>query len=127
VIPGQAHSTVVFDIDSLQALRFSRPRDMVSVRRFTQRFGYELSRIEELSHVSPGMARDNPFSLRLQQFMRHALDVVALRMVTERDLDAAIEWFKSAGLAEHGGRTPEQIVAEGDHRLLMKGGSPRHN
>ena len=85
---------------------------MVSVRRFAQRFGYELARIEELSHVKPGIAHDNPFSLHVQHFMRLALDIVARHMLSGRDLDDAIEWFKSAELPEHGNRTPEQVVAE---------------
>jgi hypothetical protein len=113
-------SAVSFDLDSLHALRFSRPRDMVSVRRFAQRFGYGLDRLEELSHVSPGVARDNPFSLPVQQFMRIALDVVSRHMLTGRDLDDAIDWFKTAALPEHGGRTAEQVVADGDHRLLLR-------
>lgn len=121
MIPGQSQASAVsFDLDSLHALRFSRPRDMVSVRRFTQRFGYGLDRLEELSHVGPGVARDNPFSLPVQQFMRHALDVVALHMVAGRDLDDAIEWFKTAPLAEHGDRTAEQVVADGGHRALLR-------
>jgi len=127
MIPGQPQAAAVFDLDSLHALRHSRPRDMVSVRRFAQRFGYDLAQIEELSHVKPGVARDNPFSLHVQQFMRLALDVVALHMISGRDLDDAIEWFKSAGLPEHGGRTPERIVSDGDHRVLLKGDGPRHN
>ncbi len=93
---------------------------MVSVRRFAQRFGYALERLEELSHVSPGVARDNPFSLPVQQFMRIALDLVARHMVAGRDLDDAIEWFKTASLPEHGGRTPEQVIADGDFRLLLR-------
>ena len=100
---------------------------MVSVRRFAQRFGYDLARIEELSHVRPGVAHDNPFSLHVQQFMRLALDIVSRHMLSERDLDDAIEWFKSVELPEHGDRTPERIVADGDHRVLMKGDGPKHN
>jgi len=99
---------------------------MVSVRRFAQRFGYDLVRLEELSRVRPGLAHENPFSLQVQQFMRVALDVVALHMVVGRDLDDAIEWFKCARLPEHGSRTPEQIVADGDHRVLLRG-SARQN
>jgi hypothetical protein len=117
---------VGFDLDSLHALRFSRPRDMISVRRFAQRFGYDLARLEELCHVRAGLAHDNPFSLPVQHFMRLALDIVARHMVSGRDLDDAIDWFKSATLAEHGGRTPEQIVADGDQRLLLRN-APRHN
>ncbi len=93
---------------------------MVSVRRFAQRFGYELARIEQLSHVRPGTARDNPFSLPVQQFMRVALDVVARHMVAGKDLDDAIEWFKTSARPEHGDRTPEQIVADGDYRVLLR-------
>lgn len=100
---------------------------MVSVRRFAQRFGYETSRLEELSHVKPGTAYENPFSLQVQQFMRLALDIVARHMLSGRDLDDAIEWFKSTPLAEHGGRTPEQVVADGDHRLLLRGGHSQDN
>jgi hypothetical protein len=120
-------ASAVFDLDSLQALRHSRPRDMVSVRRFAQRFGYELARLEELSRVRPGTARDNPFSLHVQQFMRVALDVVARHMVSGRDLDEAIEWFKSSPLVEHGDRTPEQVVADGDHRALLRSTTPQRN
>jgi hypothetical protein len=115
---------VTFDLDSLQALRFSRPRDMVSVRRFALRFGYDIARLEELSHVRPGVAHDNPFSLPVQQFMRHALDVVAMHMASGRDLDEAIEWFKSEPLPQHGGRTAEQVLADGGHRALLRS---RHN
>ncbi len=127
MITSQPASAVISDLDSLHALRYSRPRDMVSVQRFAQRFGYDLSHIEELSHVKSGVARDNPFSLHVQQFMRVALDVVARHMLSGRDLDDAIEWFKSTALPEHGGRTPEQIVADGDHRLLLRDGLPRAN
>ena len=122
---SQQPSAVISDLDSLQALRFSRPRDMVSVRRFAQRFGYDIARLEVLSHVRPGVAHENPFSLHVQQFMRLALDVVALHMLTGRDLDDAIDWFKSVPLEEHGARTAEQIVADGDHRLLLRSG--RHD
>lgn len=100
---------------------------MVSVRRFAQRFGYEISRLEDLSHVRPGVAYDNPFSLPVQQFMRVALDIVAQHMLAGRDLDDAIEWFKTMALPEHGGRTPEEIVADGDHRVLLRGGEPKSN
>jgi hypothetical protein len=119
-MPGQHAALIGSDLDALRALRYSRPRDMLSVRRFAQRFGYELARLEELSHVRPGLALANPFSLPIQQFMRVALDIVARHMVVGRDLDDAIEWFKHASLAEHGGRTPERIVADGDQRLLLR-------
>lgn len=100
---------------------------MVSMRRFAQRFGYELVRIEELSRVRAGTARDNPFSLPLQQFMRVALDVVARHMVADKDLDDAIAWFKTREMPEHGGRTPEQIVADGDHRVLLRSAGAQPN
>ena len=61
---------------------------------------------------------------RDEYFMRLALDVVARHMAVGRDLDEAIEWFKTAALPEHGGRTPEQVVSDGDHRLLL---GPRQN
>lgn len=123
----QPYSGVTFDIDSLYALRFSRPRDMVSVQRFAQRFHYDHARLEELCHVRSGELQGNPFMARVQSFMRHALDVVAMRMLSVPDLDGAIAWFKSEPLPEHGDRTPEAIVADGDQRLLLKqGGGPRH-
>lgn len=101
---------------------------MLSVQRFAQRFSYDLARIEELSGVKPGLARDNPFHARVQHFMRVALDVVAWRMLTVPDLDGAIEWFKTATLTEHGNRTPEDIVAAGEQRLLLRADAAvRHN
>ena len=120
------HSQVTFDLDSLYSLRFSRPRDMVSVQRFAHRFGYDVARLEELCHVRPGLVHDNPFASRVQQFMRYALDVVAFRMLSVPDLDQAIRWFRSEPQAAHGNRTPEQIVADGDQRVLLKAAT-RHN
>lgn len=122
MIPGPHAAAVISDLDSLQALRFSRPRDMLSVRRFSQRFGYDLAQLEALSHVRPGVAQANPFCPPVQQFMRIALDVVARRMASGGDLDDAIDWFRTAPQAGHGGRTPEQMVADGDHRQLLRGG-----
>lgn len=123
----QPYSGVTFDIDSLHALRFSRPRDMISVQRFAQRFHYDPARLEELCHVRPGELQENPFMARVQVFMRHALDVVAMRLLSVPDLDEAIAWFKSGSLPEHGDRTPEEIVADGDQRLLLKQGGGRRN
>jgi hypothetical protein len=123
----QASSAVTFDLDSLYALRFSRPRDMVSVQRFAQRFDYSIEELESLCHVRPGQIGENPFNARVQQFMRHALDVVAQRMLAVPDLDRAIAWFRNEPLAAHGDRTPEGIVADGDQRVLLKSQAPRHN
>jgi hypothetical protein len=113
-------SHVGMDLDSLEALQFSRPRDMISLHRFAQRFGYEMDRLEALSHVTPGTARANPFNRRVQSFMRTALELVATKMLKAADLDAAIAWFKSERLPAHGGQTPEEVVADGNEKVLLR-------
>ena len=114
-----ARSHVGFDLDSLEALRFSRPRDMISLHRFVHRLGYSVGRLEEICRLPAGSARANPFNRRMQAFMRATLDVVALQMLRVADLDAAITWFKSQAQPEHAGLTPEELVAGGREKALL--------
>lgn len=120
MIATQAVSHVVFDLDSLDALRFSRPKGMISLSRFERRFGYSAERLETLASMPAGSARANPFATRLQRFMTVALDIVALRMLQCADLDEAIAWFKQQPLDQFERRTAEQVVADGSGASLAQ-------
>jgi len=117
-MPTSAPAPVTFDLDSLDTLRHSRPRGMVSLGRFLRRFGYSAEQLEHLSRMPPGSAHANPFAARLQRFMGAALDIVALRLLRSRDLDEAIAWFKEQALDQFGGRTAETMVADGHGTAL---------
>lgn len=109
-----------FDLDSLDTLRHSRPRGMISLNRFERRFAYGSGELEGLVNMPAGSARTNPFAARLQRFMSAALDAVALRVLREGDFDEAIAWFRQQPLAEFENRTAERVVSEGEAAALLR-------
>lgn len=115
-----AHVPRIVDLDFLiNKLRFAG-RAEISPERFAKAFGYDLFTLEQLAHVDQPHAQSWQLSPRLQSFMEQALKVIGSTALLLADVEEAKTWFKSYRFEEFGGKTPEQLVSDGQHRYLLK-------
>lgn len=116
--PTQAHQIV--DLDFLiNKLRYAG-RSEISPERFASAFDYDLIVLERLAHVDQLQTKDWRMSAPLQSFMENALKVMGSAALLLTDINEAKTWFKHYRFAEFNGKTPEQLVSDGQHALLFK-------
>jgi hypothetical protein len=66
-----------------------------------------------------------PPDLRLQTYLRHVVGVVSVAARHSPDLSQALWWYRTATVPQQGGRTPEELTAEGQMEDACRGLSAR--
>ena len=116
--PTQAHEIV--DLDFLiNKLRYAG-RSEISPERFARAFDYDLIVLERLAHVDQLRIKNWRLSPKLQSFMENAMKVMGSAALLLTDMEEAQTWFKNYRFAELDGKTPEELVSDGQHALLFK-------
>ena len=87
---------------------------VIQPERFAAALNLQVQELAQLAHVHRSTVAEAPTNMRLQSFMREALQVLSAALAVAQDRDRAIYWYRNAPIPEFNHRTAEQLVA--DHR-----------
>ena len=87
---------------------------LIQPERFAAALNLQIQELAQLAHVHRSTVSDAPTNVRLQSFMREALQVLSAALAVAQDRDRAIYWYRNAPIPEFNHRTAEQLVA--DHK-----------
>ena len=87
---------------------------VIEPERFAAALNLQVQELAQLAHVHRSTVAEAPTNVRLQSFMREALQVLSAAISVAQDRDRAIYWYRNAPIPEFNHRTAEQLVA--DHK-----------
>jgi hypothetical protein len=87
---------------------------VIEPERFATALNLQMQELAQLAHVHRATVSEAPTNVRLQVFMREALQVLSAALDVARDRERAIYWYRNSPIPEFQHRTAEQLVA--DHK-----------
>jgi Protein of unknown function (DUF2384) len=87
---------------------------VIAPERFATALHLQMQELAQLAHVHRATVFEAPANVRLQRFMREALQVLSAALDVARDRERAIYWYRNSPIPELQHRTAEQLVA--DHK-----------
>lgn len=91
----------------------------ISPDRFARRWGVSQSGLARLAGVHRNTVRQNPGSDQLQERMRAMIKVVTSAAEITGDVDKALYWFQNEPIRDYRGRTPAELVADGEAEAVL--------
>jgi hypothetical protein len=85
---------------------------VIEPERFATALHLQIQELAQLARVHRATVSEAPTNVRLQGFMREALQVLSATLDVVRDRERAIYWYRNSPIPEFQHRTAEQLVAE---------------
>ncbi len=85
---------------------------VIQPERFAAALHLQVQELAQLAHVHRTTVSEAPANVRLQSYMREALQVLSSALEVTRDRDRAIYWYRNTPIPEFNHRTAEQLVAD---------------
>ncbi len=85
---------------------------VIEPERFAAALNLQMQELAQLAHVHRATVSEAPSNVRLQGFMREALQVLSAALDVAQDRERAIFWFRNSPIPELHHRTAEQLVAD---------------
>jgi len=85
---------------------------VIEPERFASALHLQMQELAQLARVHRATVSEAPTNVRLQGFMREALQVLSAALDVARDRDRAIFWYRNSPIPEFQHRTAEQLVAD---------------
>ncbi len=92
---------------------------VIQPERFASALNLQVQELAQLAHVHRTTVSEAPANVRLQSYLRRAVQVLSAALEVANDRDRAIYWYRNVPIAEFGHRTAEQLVADNKTEAVL--------